>query len=446
MFRLVCFAVILALSNLGTSFTAVYLAKETKTANGDLVDIKTNEVVATGQAVKMFNLNQESDDDARARKLACLTSTNNDVTSTVNCVVVGGTTMNTLDALELLNKCYTGGVSVQLVYTEGTQVTLKPVCGTSCTSTYTVPQCRTSPTAGVLCIPNSFIPDEKLYINPKGNLYEVTSVAPPALSEVLYSMDYNPVCGCDGQTYSNPCTAQNNGVIDFEAGECQPILTDGDAMIPEQVGECDINALVGANGCSTSMPFCVESDSGLPTGVCSECTAVGNDDDCIKIQTLRIPALGHGSTTGYCVAAHTISGLACQPCKFENGISIGCAVSETCGAPSCIADYPLSCKVDHNGRESGCWMPVCGNDDGITYSNWIDAEAAGVTYTNGECCEITNTAKATSVCEQAGVSMFCELAAGRCNTRVNPFRGVCASKLRMCSDTYNPVRIWYFYA
>lgn len=361
--------------------------------------------------MKMFTLNQESDDDARARKLACLTSTNLDGTSTVNCDVDGGTsTMNNADALELLNKCFTGSVNVQLVYTEGTQVTQKPVCGTSCTSTYTVPQCRTSPTAGVLCIPNS-LTDEKLYINPKGDKYEVTSVAP-------------------------------SGVIDFTP--CPELAVD--EMMPEQAGECVIKALVGANGCGSSMPYCVESDSGSSTGVCSQCTAVGNDNECNKVQTLRIPAPGHGSTTGYCVAASTTSGLACQPCKFENGISIGCAASETCGAPSCIADLPLSCSVDHNARGTDCWSPVCGND-GKTYSNWVEAGDAGVTeYTEGECCEITNTANANSVCEQAGESMFCELAAGLCKTKMNLFLGVCASKVRKCSDNYDPVRTWYFYA
>ncbi|GIV33433.1 MAG: hypothetical protein KatS3mg031_0968 [Chitinophagales bacterium] len=190
------------------------------------------------------------------------------------------------------------------------------------------------------------------YINlsPPG-CFEPLALAPGRSCPALF----DPVCGCDGNTYSNPCEAlYYHGITSWTAGTCNaPHPCHASFSFVVQGMQVSFTNTSGAGAQITNWNFGDNTTSTLRNPVHTY-TAAGRYTVCLSVTD----SAGHCQDV-FCSSV-TIAGTG-QPCRNSNMIK------------------NVPCPSTMN--------PVCGCD-GITYSNACRAENNGVTnYTAGPCIQ-----------------------------------------------------------
>ena len=228
---------------------------------------------------------------------------------------------------------------------------------------------------------------------------------------------FDPVCGCDGQTYPNACEAAGAGVSVDHVGEC-----DGGPA-----GRCN------DNGDCPRGTFCETEEGGCDD--VGEC--VVRPEACVA---LFDPVCGCDGQTysNACMAATVgvsvdyVGECADGPVEGE-----GCESNEDCRRGSYCSKEQGACDgvgecVDRPQACTRELRPVCGCD-GLTYSNACVAASQGATIDYvGECedlaeegCETNRDCDAVSYCAKDG---------GDCDGV-----GECRARPQICPFNFDPV-------
>jgi len=223
---------------------------------------------------------------------------------------------------------------------------------------------------------------------------------------------WDPVCGCDGATYSNECYAARAGVNVDYAGQCEPVVTpcgsnedcDPDSYCAKEPGDCD-----GVGACQPRPQVCLD----IWDPVCG-CDGRTYSNSC------------YAATAGVNVNYRG----ECEPVVTPCSSNKDCSPEGYCAKASGDCDGQGACQA----RPEACiavWDPVCGCD-GVTYSNTCYAAMAGVSVDyQGQCEPDVTPCDSSADCDAAD---YCAKSPGDCDGE-----GTCQSRPQACPAVWDPV-------
>ncbi len=199
------------------------------------------------------------------------------------------------------------------------------------------------------------------------------------LDTTMYSDDstvcfalYDPVCGCNGVTYSNSCYAQKDGILHWKQGECQQDSCDDDLVyVPLPILDCSEEAYEPICGCDqiTYDNICEAANSDIYEYTLGHC--------CVDVSLIDDPSDCPDVYEPICDCNGKVYPNLCVAEKS------GVEFPEPCSSTSCIDDS----RIDNELVCPKNVDPVCGCD-GKTYINPCEAYAKGLTsWTKGSCAK-----------------------------------------------------------
>ena len=235
---------------------------------------------------------------------------------------------------------------------------------------------------------------------------------------------------------------------DGDTCEVVAIDTDGDGIDDQFRVEC---LAIGAccsdmGGAPFPIPGCTEVSQqvceagGIFAGAGTTCDPVeacclplGNESYCHDVDPFCCAAFGGVSqgviwTCPDVVCGPVCGGIAGIPCDDSDNF---CKFPEgTCGA----SDVLGICTLIPTNACPEYWYPVCGCD-GVTYGNFCEADAAGVSIDyRGECGQPCDGLGPLPPCDEG---QFCKYPEGLCGD--GTFPGVCTPIPSGCPDVWDPV-------